>query len=246
MGDNEKLAVLVVEGDNAALYELWINTRRFIASQARKYAALYPDALAAGGVTTEDLIQVGFFAMLDACRAWYYDRRYALLTYTSYHIKAHFADACGIRSTKRDPMHTADRTERELTDSGDSFTVGDTIPDAQAESALYAVEDEDYNENVRAAVNAALCTLDARQQALVKAHFFDGEPITQAGNKAGFSDGSGAMRRALRDMRRGKAAKMLEAFRADIIDQYAYKGGLNSFKNSGESSTERAAAALIE
>lgn len=63
---NEELAALLQDGSGGEdeLLCLWAQVRRFAASQARRWAR------ASTGVEVEDLLQVGFLALLDALGTW--------------------------------------------------------------------------------------------------------------------------------------------------------------------------------
>lgn len=67
MTQNE-IALEVKKGNTAQMTALWLAYRNYIATMANKWKIAFSDHLPAAD--TEDLIQSGYFAILDALEYW--------------------------------------------------------------------------------------------------------------------------------------------------------------------------------
>ncbi len=120
---------------------LWENVRRFAWKQANRWAAVGIQA----GVTTEDLLQVAFLALLDAVQRWK-PGEYHFITIYGTALKAAFSEACGLRTQRaqRDPLRRAVSLDAPAdTSDEDNSDLGELVPDPAASAAFEDVERRD-------------------------------------------------------------------------------------------------------
>ena len=132
---NEELAAEVQAG-RAGCGELWEQVRRFIGQQALRWFTLYGDMCRRAGVELDDLLQCGFLALQDAVQAFDPARGYSLLTYLTRPLSNRFREACGIRTSKRDPLNDCDSLDRPVGEEEGSASLGDFLPDSGAAAAM--------------------------------------------------------------------------------------------------------------
>lgn len=161
-------AEAVQAGEPGATLKLWEKVRRFVAKSAYRWASN-----SNGRTPHEDLMQVGFLAMLDAVEKFDPEREgggfLAVLRLT---LKTRFAEESGIRTTRRDAPHYAESTDAFAYEDGP--TVADTVPDESAALAFMSVEYGDFLDYCRRIIGAALDGLPQAQAAVVRLRYLDG------------------------------------------------------------------------
>lgn len=131
---NEELAAAVQAG-RAGYGELWEQVSRFVRQQAHKYYTLHAGTCLHAGVEPDDLIQCGFLALRDAVQAFEPERGYTLLAYMKYPLQNRFREACGIRTSKRDPLLSCASLDAPAGEEGVT-TLGDLQPSQSAAQAM--------------------------------------------------------------------------------------------------------------
>lgn len=94
---NEELAVTAKGGNGEALLTLWAQVRRL----AWKFMPRWRAAAEAGGLTSEDLEQVAFLALLRAVAAFDAGRGFRFSSFFTTSLRAEVFAAAGIRTEKR-------------------------------------------------------------------------------------------------------------------------------------------------
>lgn len=94
---NEELVIRIKAGERHLIEKLWEQTQAFIAQQASRRLYMLNGA---GGLELSDLVQCGYFALLNAVNAFEPERGYKFLTYLNYSLKTEFAEALGYRSRR--------------------------------------------------------------------------------------------------------------------------------------------------
>jgi RNA polymerase sporulation-specific sigma factor len=138
---NEELALLVQQGDTGALPRLWEQTRRLIAQKAYAYYNRLDGNRR--GVEVDDLMQQGYFALLDAVRHFDQEDGYKFNTYLYNTLKTAFSVAAGTRSQKRDMLDYASSLDAPVGEESDSRAIADLVPDRTAETAFDTLLVED-------------------------------------------------------------------------------------------------------
>lgn len=163
---NEELAHQIKAGNNHLQEQLWLQIKSFVAQRAYKYATVSADSCSRLGVELNDLIQVGYFAMIDAVKAFPDETEYKFTTFLGYHLRRHFGDLIQVRGKwSKESRQTfeniagAESLDAPINDELNSFAFGETLPDPRAEEALENVEEQLYLEKLRSDLNKALSTL---------------------------------------------------------------------------------------
>ena len=168
---NEQLAWNVQNGNRAALTELWGAVRPLLFSLAWKfYTRQGKERCAQRGVTLEDLQQESFFALCDAVQAYRPEKGYQFTTYLHYATENRFKACMGIQG-KGDALNHADRLERPIPGDEEGRKQGETLPDEEAEAALFAVDDRQEQAHFRNVLEQALGELSVAQSAVLRHRF---------------------------------------------------------------------------
>lgn len=143
---NEELALKIQSGCDEYIPELWEQIAAFVEWRAKKYIAEYPPQYQD---LKEDLINEGYFAMLEAVKGYDEDKG-AFLTYLSYHLRSCFRSVIFSGRGKRkesDPLNYATSLDIPIEDT-DDLTLADMIIDDEAEAYYRNIEDVDFWESV--------------------------------------------------------------------------------------------------
>lgn len=234
---NEELVTVIQAGERDRLLELWERVRRFVWQMAaRRIRALDGRC----GITTEDLVQTGFLAMMSAA-ATFDPTAGAFTTWLSLHLKREFAAACGCRTRKQayDPLQWAGSLDAPLDDSPDGGTLLDTLADSSGLGSMKATEERIYRRQLREAVRLALEKLPAEQRAVLECRYYDGQTIAETAERGGISTAD-ARRLERRGTNAMRSDRQLRAFIEWNTPYYAHVG-LRQFNTTRTSSVERAA-----
>ena len=172
---NEELAVAVKCGNGEALLTLWAQVRRL----AWKFMPRWRTAAEAGGLTSEDLEQVAFLALLRAVAAFDAGRGFRFSSFFTTSLRAEVFAAAGIRTEKRarDPLRAAVSLDAPLTDDEGDVTLADTIQDPAAEAVIEGAA-------LRLTVQGILEELPEDQQSALYRRYWSNLPLDEAGRKA--------------------------------------------------------------
>lgn len=170
MVDSSEIAKAVQAGESGTL-ELWIAVRRL----ALKFAIRWERALdGQSGMERDDFMQVAFIAMLDAVKSWD-SQAGSFSTWFVIILKGAFTEAAGLRTERErnDPIRVAKSLDAPLTDDEvDPITLADIIADPEAERMVRTVDELDFMEKRREAVEAALASLPEHQQEAIRAKYY--------------------------------------------------------------------------
>jgi len=169
---NEELAVLIQQGDDGLLPQLWEQIRRFVAMKAGKYFDKLENK---HGCEKDDLIQSGYLAMISALKYYKPESGYKFLTFLDYTLKNAFRDALGIKSSKRDWLDYAASLDMPLNEDGDITlldSIGDLTPN-KADIGELVCEDV-WNQELRAALDEAMTVLSKSQHEVLTMHYYFG------------------------------------------------------------------------
>ena len=173
---NEELVALIQAGERDRLPELWEQVERFVALQANRLLhAMGPDRAALAGVEFGDLYNSGYFALVDAVERYDPAQGMQFIGLFALRLKSAFAEAGGWRTSKRDPLNSAKSMDARLKEDDEgSGAFGDFIPDPRAAQALQDVEEQQYQEQLHAALERALGTLEDDEEAVIRARYYQG------------------------------------------------------------------------
>lgn len=238
---NEELATEIRAG-RAGYGELWERVHRFVRQQAHRYYTLHAGTCVHAGVEQDDLVQCGFLALQDAVQAFDPARGYTLLAYMKYPLLNRFREACGNRTSRRDPLNLCTSLDKPAGEEGDAV-LGDFLPNPDAAEHMEEVVEEEYQRELRGALDAALDMLDEKRRDTIRRRFWGNETLDAiaAAMHVGRERIRQAEQAALRDLRRGPCLRLLKPFAEEIRTGYAWRGtGWGAWNSTGVSSVERA------
>ena len=169
--DTNQIAAAVKSGE-AGVMTLWAAVRRFTHDRAYRWERALGSRC---GVTTDDLMQTGFLALLDALEGWE-SGKWSFLTVYGTALKAAFTEATGQRTQrdKRDPLQGYVSLDTPVTEEGDALTLADVLPDLEAETAFEDVDERDRRQRLHHALHRALQTLPETQRRAVVGRYLYG------------------------------------------------------------------------
>lgn len=179
---NEELAVAIKGGADDLIPVLWDQVRGFIAMRAYQTMLHIPPER---GVTKEDLVQSGYFALLEAVKTFAPEKGGGFLTVLAYALKDVFAATGGYRTTRRDPLDSALSLDAPLSDDGEGETYLDTIPDRRDDYA--DAEGRIFTEQLHDALETALSKLPDTQAEVIRAKYWRGKNHQQIAGELGLS-----------------------------------------------------------
>ncbi len=169
---NEGLAILAAKGETESMNDLYIAVAPLVLNLTKKY---FP--LCNGTITDpEDLIQSGYFAVLEAAKAFEPTYGCKFTTILHFHVQRVCLDQLGLRRKRL-------KTVSLSAPAGDDedITIGDTIAD---DSNLYEyAELNEMQKTIREAVNE----LPNRHKYTIYRYYFGKGTIKQIGKELGVS-----------------------------------------------------------
>ena len=240
----EELVLKIQQGQTELYTELWLRVHDLISLWAIQYfRSIKTSKRTLGGVTTDDLIQSGYFALVDAVEG-YDSSKGGFNTYLKYHIMKEFRKAIG-RTYKQlhDPLNNAFSLDGKIDeDDPDSGTWYDLAVSRRDFRNYYAaVDDKIYREQLHDALETALNTLPEKEATAIRSEFWDGYSLKETTERIGCKsiERTRQIRNdGLKRIRNGSQGKMLERFLDDNTS--FYKGmGLGAYKQSNISGVER-------
>ena len=208
--DTNQIAAAVKSGE-AGVMTLWAAVRRFAYRQGNRwYLALGNRA----GMEPEDFEQAAFLALLDALEGWE-PGKWSFLTVYGTTLKAAFAAATGQRTqrNKRDTLQTCVSLDTPI-EEGDALTLGDVLPDPEAETAFEDVDERDRRQRLHHALHRALQALPETQRRAVVLRYFCSCTVEGTAERMGMTRAaaSAAEQKALRLLRHPKISRELRGY----------------------------------
>lgn len=246
---NEEMALAIQQGDKSFIEPLWEQLYRLIGMHAGRCFNRMQGRCAGAGVTEEDLIQTGFFAMLDAARAYDPASGYKLTAFLRYPIQNRFNALLGLRTVKaqKDPLNSCDSLDEPIGGESDDFTRSDVLPDESAGQAFEDVIESEWRRSLRIVEDEAINKhLTEGEAAAVRGAFFEGLKLQPIADRLGVTRERVRQLQynGLRRLRTGEAVRKLRPFWEDEYGALGLRGtGLSAFRYDG-SSTERAVETL--
>ena len=239
---NEEMAARIQQGEPGLYSLLWERVEKLVTLLAGRYYARSQVICARSGVELEDLIQAGYFAMLDTVKSFDHKTGYKLTTYLKRHLLNQWAQMLDVRygREKFDPLNRCISLESPIAGENKETALGDVIPDKAAEQAIESSLERVYTQQLHDVLESCLDTLKPHEADTIRGRFYRGETLKQIAERQGctFQYVRVQEANALRGLRRGANLRKLKAWREDIIDQYAYKTGFGMFRQMGASSVE--------
>ena len=245
---NEEMTVRIQQGETGLYSLLWERVEKLVTLLAGRYYARSQVTCARSGVEIEDLIQAGYFAMMDAVASFSAESGYKLTTYLNRHLLNQWTQMLGVKHgrEKFDPLNRCISLESPIAGENKETALGDVIPDKAAEQAIESSFERVYAQQLHDVLESCLDTLKPTEADTIRGRFYRGETLKQIADRQGctFQYIRIQEANALRGLGRGANLRKLKAWREDIIDQYAYKTGFGMFRQMGASSVEITAEKL--
>lgn len=196
---NEELVALIQAGDTGQIMPLWANMRRLAFKEAGRWAAANRN-----GVELEDLGQEAFIALLEAVGTFDSGVGARFSTWYMVYLKGAFTAACGMRTQRDrlDPLAGAASLDAPASaDDQEGIMLGDAIPDPGAELAMLAVEENDRQARLRAALSKAIVGLPKEQRAAIRGRYWEEVRVDKR-----------TLEKALRALRHPRVSRSLAGF----------------------------------
>ena len=237
---NEELAAEIQRGKSDLYADLWEKVKAFVTYMALCRYAYVQDR---SGVDLEDLIQSGFLGLVAAVN--HFDpERGSFLSCLAYHLKRLFNNACGVgwERVENDPIHSACSLDAPI-DEGDpdGATFGDLLP--AAVDTAGDVEERVYMEQLHQAIEKLLSRLSPTAADVIRATYFDGEPLEHIAERYGTTAKRIASRRDgyMYQLRAHSRRTPEGAALRRLLDEntnFFYHVGVQSFHSNHESAPE--------
>lgn len=253
---NEELVIAIKNGNNRLIDDLWTGVEKFVCLQANKYYINKKARLDALGYTEDDLVQVGFLAVIDAIAGFDVERETTFLTYLGYHLQRHFTKLACLDSSGRQKqaalnINTLSFEEPVLdSDKGKDVTLVETVADPGAEAEIYAFIERDEQEQLKTDLSIAISNLQSIEATIITKHYFESIPVCKLADELGISNtrAQALRNKALKTLRDDERVKKyaFQFKKRQLEDRYSMGFGFTKFRETGMASQEAYMIALEE
>lgn len=237
---NEEYSVLIKQGRSELLPEFWEQIEGFIRYLANRIIHKLP---ASAGVEFDDLVQSGYFAVLEAVERFDAERGVAFTTILGVTLKTAFAEAAGYRTIRQrnDPLYRPSTTSLDAplsAEDTDGATLLDIVPDER--DAIASTEEQMFFEQLHNALDEILSNLPQEQSDILKQRFYENKSL----NQISADDGRPIERirqiesKAFQNIRKPKNLRILDSYRLEVMTPYFLKVGLQRFQTTHASAVE--------
>lgn len=248
---NEALCLSIKQGNKQYITDLWNGIYKFVHMKSNSFYNMHSALCIRSGVTTDDLVQDGFFAMLYAIKAYDESKGYKFITYMSYPLQTRFISLIGYRTSKsqKEPLNRSDSLDMPIGETEEDGTLNDIIEDKTAIEPFTCIEDNEYLERLKADISTVLDRLSEQERDVIIKRFYGNmtyKEILECTDINTLSYARDVLSKALRKMRNPATGRELRKYRDDVIT-YSYRHtGVSHFNATWTSSTEKAALYLDE
>ena len=232
---NEQLAEFIQEGDSDLKPVLWERVKKLLYMFSGRYYRKYTEYCERCGVTEWDLKQQAYSAF-ELSLQGYSSERGAFSTYLTFGFKRSLRELF----KSKDPLNTAESLDRLVDEEDESGgAIIDFIPDQRAAEPFEELEGKDICRAVRAAVDA----LPEREQATIRALYFENKKYKDVAKFYGVTVQAVAeySRKAFAKLRKNRELRRLSND-LGYGSQAANRNTLGSFKRFGVSGVEYVAS----
>lgn len=181
---NEELAVAVKRGDSSYMPALWDRMQRMIQRKAKQYRNVLDDDFNRS-VAAEDLIQSGYFAVIESIKHFDPEKGFSFSTYLGYDLKNAFRKEAGTKTGgKRDANNYALPLDLKCGEDDDGGVI-DLIEDP--ENQMEDIEERIFTSELHSALDEALDLLTERQRIILIRRFYQGISYGQQAENEGIS-----------------------------------------------------------
>lgn len=234
---NEELVAAIQGGEHEKLEELWNQVAGLVKWRAGRTMAALERYGSLRGMEYEDLCQCGYPALVAAVNS-YKPESGAFSTWLMYHIRNAFAEACGYRSEKQDPLHDALSLDKPLSDQENGALFGDLIPDRKAAEEMDCVLEDEFRRELHTALELALSSLPGEMAQVLRLRNYHSLTLEEIGDRTGMAreEVRKLEKKAIRKLREPQISSGLRGFYE--FDFYS-GAGLTAYRRSGLSIEEK-------
>ena len=236
---NEELALRIQAGENYLFGELWEQNIKLFNMKASSLYNRYRERCQASGVEIDDIVQVCFFALCDAVRAYKPESEYKLTTYIAYPLLNHLRALLGIRTLKRDPLNYSDSLDKKVGENGDTDLI-ELIADKNNGDPYETITDDDYQQKLYDVLEESISKLPEDRAILIRKRYFENIVLKELSETMGIS------RQRVHQLERDALLRLrkfqdLQLCYNEVMCTWAYRGvNVDQFNRTRTSSVERA------
>lgn len=173
----DEIVMAIKNGNNDLMGMLWLQLEKLITWYAKKYhLELSAYGYVPGGVEIKDLVQCGYFGLVEAVQRFEPEQGTAFSTFLIWYLRKAFQDCTGRSKRRRnDPLNNCLSLDAPINDETDATLldfVDETVSDGKDDFA--DVEARIFNEQLHQALEDALNRLPENQAETLRSEFFKG------------------------------------------------------------------------
>lgn len=243
------MANLIKHGDNDELIPLlWDKVKKLLYIKAEDTYRKYKSRCDSAGVELWDLRQICYEVFLKALEGYKPEQENKFTAYLSFPFKNTVYSLLGYRG-KDNPINNSTSLDEPLGDE-EEISLLDVVKDEHSEDSYNDIIQDDYLDGLHNALEKGMERLKPEQRTTLQCRYYENKTLQETADELGNKSREQARQiesKALREMRKPHIAKELLPFLYDEIESYSLHGsGLQSFRNTLTSSTERAAEHMEE
>lgn len=186
MKTNEELAMMIQDGDESKVPELWERVRKLYLKKSIHYYDGHRELCSRCGVELDDIQQQSFFAFLQSVESYNPESGLSFLAFINYPFQTEMQNLTGTRTvlTRLDPLNSCASLDKPIeNEDGSGDTVGDFVPDLTALDFLELLDAQSVGEMIRAEVRK----LPAPVCDVIAWYFLDGQTHKTISERLGLS-----------------------------------------------------------
>lgn len=156
--------------------ELWARLCGYYAAKARRYYLRHSSACMRRGVEVDDLVSVGFFALIHSAESYRFENDVPFIAYLHYALRTEYAALLNYKSSKPDALDSACDLDAEIAGT-DGLTFADTVRD---DSALDFLELDGMREDAEI-VRREVGKLPNKQRTVIEQRYFQNRTLAEIG-----------------------------------------------------------------
>ncbi len=241
---NEELAELIKNGQKEYCADLWEQTRKIFAKKANRFYDCNRLQCDRCGLMLEDLIQICYFAMLEAVRAYNPEKEYKFTTYINFHFRNAMREAVGQRGAgKQNLLNDCASLDVPIGEDEETALL-EFVVDTEAYAAFDRSDTVQTLDKLRILLNEAIDYLPPTHAEILRLRYFGGITYTEIAERLGMKTGMNVKHleaNAFNRIRKSRHKRILQEYRdMELSDRAYYNTGLTSFMYKGASSQELA------
>jgi RNA polymerase sigma factor (sigma-70 family) len=214
MKTNEELAMMIQNGDESKVPELWERMHKLYLKKSIHYFDGHRELCSRCGVELDDIQQQAFFAFLQSVEAYNPESGLSFLAFINYPFQTEMQNLTGTRTalTRLDPLNSCASLDKEIdTEDGNGDTLGDFVPDLTALDFLELLDAESVGAMVRAEVRK----LSAPVCDVIESYYFNGQTLGTIAEQLGLS-----LERVRQLRKRGEVTLSKRRVLVDLWNEY--------------------------